>query len=146
MMKKIIYMFLVLTLMSCKNKVNYKKPKDLIPREQMINLLYDMHIVNATQGVRDKDLEKNKNYMSLIYEKHKIDSTQFAASNIYYIANISEYEDIFEEVKFRLEILLEVYEKERDSLIKKELDSNQISRKPMRINRRMKINKNRTKK
>ena len=125
-MRKIIYIVLVLIFISCESKVNYKKPENLIPKKQMIDLLYDMHLANATQGIKDMGLEKNKNYMSLIYEKHKIDSTQFAVSNTYYVAHISEYEDIFEAVELRLKTLLDQYEKERDSLIEKNLDSNSV--------------------
>lgn len=125
-MRKIVYIVFVLFFMACESKVNYKKPENLIPKGQMIDLLYDMHMANATQGIKDKNSGKNKNYMSLIYEKYKIDSTQFATSNTYYIANVSEYEDIFEEVEIRLKTILEKYEKERDSLIEKNLDSNSV--------------------
>ncbi|NOQ92248.1 MAG: DUF4296 domain-containing protein, partial [Flavobacteriaceae bacterium] len=123
-MKKIIYIIFVLFFMACESKVNYKKPENLIPKGQMIDLLFDMHMANATQGIKDRNTEKNKNYMSLIFEKYQIDSTQFAVSNTYYIANVSEYEDIFEEVELRLKTLVDKYEKERDSLIEKNLDSN----------------------
>lgn len=125
-MKKIIYIIFVLFFMACESKVNYKKPENLIPKNQMIDLLYDMHMANATQGVKDENSKKNNNYMSLIFEKYQIDSTQFAVSNTYYIANVSEYEDIFEEVELRLKTLVDKYEKERDSLIEKNLDSNSV--------------------
>ncbi len=125
-MRRIIYIVFVLFFMACESKVSYKKPKNLIPKAQMIDLLYDMHMANATQGIKDENSKKNKNYMSLIYEKYKIDSTQFAISNTYYIANVSEYEDIFEEVELRLKTLLDKYQKERDSIIEKNLDSNSV--------------------
>lgn len=125
-MRKIIYIVFVLFFMACESKVNLKEPEDLISKNQMVDLLYDMHLVNGTQGIKDKNSEKNKNYMSLVYEKHKIDSAQFAASNAYYVSNISVYEDIFEEVKIRLKTLLDKHEKKRDSLLEKRLDSNQV--------------------
>jgi len=125
-MRKIIYIVFVLFFMACESKVNLKEPEYLISKNQMVDLLYDMHLVNGTQGIKDKNSEKNKNYMSLVYEKHKIDSAQFAASNAYYVSNISVYEDIFEEVKIRLKTLLDKHEKKRDSLLEKRLDSNQV--------------------
>jgi len=125
-MRRIIYIVFVLFFMACESKVNYKKPKNLIPKGQMIDLLFDMHIANATQGIKDDNSKKNNNYMSLIYEKYQIDSTQFTVSNTYYIANVSKYEDIFEEVELRLKTLVVKYEKERDSLIEKNLDSNSV--------------------
>lgn len=125
-MRKTIYIVFVLFFMACESKVNLKEPEYLISKNQMVDLLYDMHLVNGTQGIKDKNSEKNKNYMSLVYEKHKIDSAQFAASNAYYVSNISVYEDIFEEVKIRLKTLLDKHEKKRDSLLEKRLDSNQV--------------------
>ncbi len=118
MIKKTVYIIFVIIFLSCESKVKYDKPKDLIPKEQMIDLLTDMQLVIGTIGVKNKDLEKDKNYMSLIYKKYNVDSTRFAASNIYYTANISEYENIFEEVEKRLKKLQNKYDNERDSLIK----------------------------
>ena len=56
--------------------------------------------------------------MALVYKKYNIDSIQFADSNKYYIANINEYRDIFEEVEKRLLVLQNQYQNERDSIIK----------------------------
>jgi hypothetical protein len=93
----------------------------------MIDLLYDMHIANGTSGIQNKNLERNINYMTFIYQKYNIDSIQFASSNLYYTANISEYEEIFKEVEKRLKVLQEYYVKERDSLIERALDSSKFS-------------------
>jgi len=118
MIKKTVYIIIIFLFLSCESKIKYDKPKDLIPKEQMIDLLTDMQLVIGTSGVKNKDLEKDKNYMSLIYEKYNVDSTQFASSNIYYTANISEYENIFEEVEKRLKELQNQYDSNRDSIIK----------------------------
>lgn len=107
----------VVFLFSCESKVNYEKPKDLIPKEQMIDLLYDMHLAVGTSNLRNKNLEKDRNYMSLVYEKYNIDSTRFAISNIYYTSQVDEYEEMFEEVERRLEELHLKYQSQRDSII-----------------------------
>ena len=118
MMNKIIYMVFIFAIFSCESKVKYDKPENLIPKDQMIDLLYDMHLADGTSGVKNKNLENNRNYMALVYKKHNIDSSQFAVSNKYYIANIKEYKDIFEEVEKRLLVLQNQYQNERDSIIK----------------------------
>ena len=112
------YLILTLLLLACESKVNYKVPDDLIPKEQMIDLLYDMHLDLGTSNVQNINLEKNRNYMSLVLDKYKIDSLRFASSNIYYVSNAKEYEEIFEEVEERLKELQESYRDEIDSLIK----------------------------
>ena len=138
---KVRYLLFTVSLIlciACESKVKYKEPDDLIPREQMIDLLIDMHIASGTTGAIDKsDNEKERNYMSLVYEKYQIDSTRFAESNFYYISNIEEYESIFKEVQRRLEIikdqysLTEVSESERamDSILEKQKKPNKLGEK-----------------
>ena len=117
MKKQFLTILVILLIISCESKVNYEKPEDLIPRETMIDLLYDMHLAVGTSNLRNKNNEKDRNYMSLVYEKYGIDSTRFAISNIYYTSQAVEYEEMFEEVERRLEVLHEQYENERDSAI-----------------------------
>ena len=117
-MKRILCIAGLAILFSCESKLNYEKPKDLIPKDEMIDLLYDMHLAVGTSNVRNKNFEKDRNYMSLVYEKYNIDSTRFAISNIYYTSRVDEYEEMFEEVERRLEELHLMYESERDSIIR----------------------------
>ncbi len=53
----------------------------------------------------------------MVYEKYGVDSIQFAESNLYYTAQIQEYEEIFEEVERRMKILKETYEARMDSIM-----------------------------
>jgi len=115
-------------LISCESKVDYEKPKDLIPKEVMIDLLYDMHLAVGSSNLRNKNLERDRNYMSIVYEKYKIDSTRFAISNIYYTSQVDEYEEIFEEVEKRLEVLQSEYQNERDSIIQESMRKENTSR------------------
>ena len=102
-MKNYYYIVVFFIFFSCESRTNYKKPKDLIPKDQMIDLLTDMHIVNGVTGIRNRNGLKANNYISFLYEKYQIDSTRFASSNLYYTSNISEYEKMFKEVKKRIE-------------------------------------------
>jgi len=114
---RFLSLFFLTLIFSCESKVNYEKPETLIPRDSMIDLLYDMHLAVGTTNLKNKNNEKDRNYMSLVYEKYGIDSTRFAVSNIYYTSQAVEYEEMFEEVERRLELLHEKYESERDSAI-----------------------------
>lgn len=123
MMKTICALLVVLVLTSCqdKNKVNFEKPKDLIPKAEMIDMLYDMHLAVAASNMKDIGLER-RNYMSLVYEKYGVDSTRFYDSNLYYTSKIQEYEEIFEEVERRLDTITRFYTAITDSIeaVKKE--------------------------
>ena len=115
-MKTLYAIVFICLLVGCQeNKVNYKKPADLIPKEEMINLIYDMHLAVAAANMKDINLEK-RNYMSLVYEKYDVDSTRFANSNLYYTSRIQEYEEMFEEVERRLDTLTIFYTKKVDSI------------------------------
>ncbi len=125
-MKRIKYIFYIVVLIlffSCESKTKYKKPENLIPKDKMIDLLTEMHLVAGANNINNKNLEKNLNYMSLVFEKYKIDSVQFNANNVYYTSNIDEYEKMFEEVERRLKKLQDSYQNKTDSLIRIKTDS-----------------------
>lgn len=102
-MNKIFYIVIFFLTLSCESRTNYKKPKDLIPKDQMIDLLTDMHNINGITGIKNKEGLKANNYIPLLYEKYEIDSARFASSNLYYTSKISEYEKMFKEVKKRID-------------------------------------------
>ena len=122
-MKQLLFIVFLVVFVSCESKIRYKKPDNLIPREEMINLLIDMHIATGTTSVKSILDEDRKNYMSLVYEKYQVDSTRFAESNFYYISNIEEYESIFKEVEKELKKIQEQYTITEVSESKKALDS-----------------------
>jgi len=117
-MKNIFYILLIAVLVqSCTSNTIYKKPKNLIAKEQMINLWTDIYIAKGATHVKTKDLRKNINYVPLVLRKYQIDSAQFSESNIYYTSNIDAYEKMFQEVKKRLEAIQDQYKPEtKDSI------------------------------
>lgn len=122
----VILIFGILVL-ACDNSERPKKPDNLISKNQMSELLYDLYVINAAKGVNRKALETNGvNPENYILKKHNIDSTQFAESNTYYTFETETYKAIVEKVKARLEKEKKTFEaikdKENDS-IKKRKDS-----------------------
>lgn len=120
----IILGFLVI---ACNNVNRPKKPDNLISKDQMTELLYDLYIVNSAKGVNRRILETNGfNPETYILTKYNIDSTQFADSNGYYAFDTETYKGIVEKVKERLEKekqeLEDIKERKKDS-IKKRKDS-----------------------
>lgn len=118
-----VYIVLLIIFISCESKTNYKKPDNLIPREQMIDLLVDMHIAIGSLDVKNKNNNRAVNYMVLVYDKYKIDSARFAESNFYYTSNIVEYENIFKEVKIQLKKIQDQYQSNKDSMETRARDS-----------------------
>ncbi len=103
-MKKILPFFIVLMiLVGCKKEL-VKEPKQLIEREKMVNIMYDLSLLQAMKTENPTFLDSFKNNSNqYIFKKYKIDSLQFAQSNIYYAADYKEYETMYNQVKARLD-------------------------------------------
>ncbi len=113
-MNKFIYIVLIsFLLLNCTSNTILKKPDNLIPKDQMVDLLTDLFIAMNAQTTKNIDLKRNVNYFPLVFEKYKIDSTQFKESNYYYTSKVDDYDDILNDVQVRLETLNEVYKKEK---------------------------------
>ena len=92
----------VLIFISCGN-IAMKKPPNLISEDQMVDILYDMMLINSAKGVNKQLLEKSiKNPEKYIYEIHSIDSLQFVESNAYYTYKSDAYKAIYEKIEQKL--------------------------------------------
>lgn len=113
----ILLLVLVLTTVACSGP---KKPKRLISKKKMVNILIDAKLIVTANGVNKKIMKDSGVYPdSYIYNKHNIDSLQFAESNTYYTYNIKDYEEIYQMVKDSLDKLKAHYTALRDEERKK---------------------------
>ena len=111
-MLRILSISIIFLLISCTSRTIYKKPDDLIPKDQMVDLWTDIYIANGARAVKNSNLERKVNYMPLVYEKYKIDSARFMRSNIYYASKIEVYEELFQKVQKKLKKLRDTYDPE----------------------------------
>jgi hypothetical protein len=109
-MKHLIYI-LVFFFIGCNTIEKPKKPENLISKENMADIMYDVFLLNSAKGVNKKVLEMNgifpENY---VFEKYKIDSTQFANSNNYYAYDVKTYQSIINSVKEKIDLKKQEYE------------------------------------
>lgn len=113
-MKRILFLLAFLFVVAGCNQKVVKKPEDLIAREKMIDILFDMSLINAGKAIDPNVLEENQvEPMSYIYSKYGIDSAQFVKSDLYYAAIPVEYEAIYEALDKRLENERKRVEQER---------------------------------
>lgn len=81
-----------------------KKPDNLIEREKMVDIIYDLSILEAAKSQKPIILEQYKvQSQTYVYKKYQIDSLQFATSVQYYSADLDEYYRIYESVNKRIE-------------------------------------------
>lgn len=100
-------------IVACTSNTIIKKPDNLIPKDQMVDLLTDMLLSAGGQSIKNVDLQRRINYFPIVFEKYNIDSTQFQESNYYYTSRIDDYDEILGKVDARLKSLKEQFEKER---------------------------------
>jgi len=103
-MKKTISILVILAVFaSCKEEV-VDKPDHLIAKEEMVNIMYDLSLLEAIKYQNLNTSEAHKiDPSDYIYQKYKIDSLQFVQNNKYYASNYKDYKDIFDQISKRLE-------------------------------------------
>jgi hypothetical protein len=102
--KRFFILFLACISLACKNEI-IEKPKKLIDQKTMVNILYDLTILDALKAnqstiLTENDIDPNQ----YIYQKYNIDSLQFVENNKYYAADVKIYKKMYETIEKRLEV------------------------------------------
>ena len=102
-MKQVLFLFVSLFVLSCsKNPV--PKPDNLLDEEVMVNIIYDITILQATDGSMSYKLSDHNIKMDqYIFEKYKIDSITYRENQRYYAADARKYKKIYKKVIERFE-------------------------------------------
>lgn len=100
-MKKILLFLIITTFLSC-NDSAIKKPKKFIERNQMINILYDLSVLEGLKSQITID-EKLPKPIAYIKKKYNIDSATFAQNAQYYASDLKEYKKMYLEVGERIQ-------------------------------------------
>lgn len=79
-----------------------EKPENLISEKVMVEVFYDLALIDAMRSQQPARVNYAPNVRTYIYEKYNIDSLQFAQSNRYYAADVTQYRNMVQEVAQRL--------------------------------------------
>ena len=111
-MKHLISIFALLIFLGCNTVIEKpKKPDNLISEAKMVDIMYDIFLLNSAKGINKKLLENNGiDPEQYVFDKYGIDSIQFANSNNYYSYNTKTYESILERIKEKLSAKKKEYE------------------------------------
>ncbi|TDE46930.1 DUF4296 domain-containing protein [Flavobacterium rhamnosiphilum] len=140
-MRKIIALLtIVILFVSCKEEV-VNKPERLIEKDVMVDIMYDLSILEAIRNQNPASLDTFKiNSRDYIFKKYKIDSAQFAKSNVYYASDYNEYKSMFEQISKRLEAntksvdsLVKLQKKKKNPIIKKRAKQTKIGRDTIKL-------------
>lgn len=123
MNRKIYILILSVLCFSACGKTVVEKPDNLISKEKMIDIYYDISILNGVKSTGADKLEKiDLDPDTFLYEKYGIDSMQLAKSSVYYTSNANLQLEMFTEVETRLQRLKDTIDARR--LREQELRSN----------------------
>jgi hypothetical protein len=92
---------LLLSFASCKEDL-VAKPDQLIAKDQMIDIMYDLAVLEGIKYQNPSSLDSNQINSAYIYKKYKIDSLQLAQSNVYYASDY-EYKSMYDTLVKRIE-------------------------------------------
>lgn len=101
MKKSLVVIFGFFAVLACNNNT-VDKPDNLIEKDKMINILYDISVLEAVKSQSINGGISSKTSTDYIYKKYKIDSLQLVKSNKYYASHIEEYKKMVDQVKERL--------------------------------------------
>ena len=139
-MNKLKFIIIISLILSCANNSLNEiaiKPDNLIPKENMVDIIYEMTLISVAKGVNKNILEKNgiipEQY---IFNKYSIDSTLFAKSNEYYSYDLKIYQTIYDKVKIKLESNKKII---NDSIDKLKIISAELSKKLIKESKANKI-------
>ena len=98
-MKKILYLFLILTLFSCKEKKN----KEILDQKTYKAVLKEILLTNIVKQDHKKIDSLNYNLIGLVYKKYNVDSLKLENTTEYYSRHPKEltkiYQEIYQEIK-----------------------------------------------
>ena len=102
MIRRVALYSLCLLGLSCGNRL-LKEPGNLIPKDKMVDILYDIALLDAIDNSHPQVLQRNGiKVMDFVYRKYGIDSTLFVESDRYYASVPALYEEIYTTVEERL--------------------------------------------
>jgi hypothetical protein len=106
-MKKrlVIFAIFITAFISCDREV-IKKPDHLIREKQMINMLVDIHLAEATfNHMRYDTIVRNSSSVNFYYsvlEKYQVPDSVFERSFVYYASNPKNFEKMYRGVMNKL--------------------------------------------
>lgn len=81
------------------------RPKEIIPKEQMVDILYDYHLAQALgNSYIGKDNYERALYKESVFSKYGITEAQFDTSMVWYTRHTTELAEMYKEVSERFKV------------------------------------------
>jgi hypothetical protein len=91
-----------LFLFSCQQKKTPEKPAYLIDKDEMVNIMVDMHIVETAANLKvyppDSAQQMYQNHFASIYLTHEVTKEKFDSSLYYYSTQTDQMNVIYDQI------------------------------------------------
>lgn len=135
--KYILLASIGLMLFACQDSYTVEKPNQLIAKEQMIDILEDMLILDAAKNVSKRQFEVNDIQLyNYIITKYDIDSITLRENLEYYNQQFDENLEIYDSVKARIDNRKKIV----DSIVKRQ-DSLEVANRNNKNENKSKVTK-----
>lgn len=126
-MKKVICIVITIAaFISCSQGNVVEKPQNLIEEGQMVNMLYDLSLLQASYSVLNMQ-DKRIDGLKFLKEKYGVDSTAFASSNKYYASQPEKYQKMQKQVLEMMEAEKAKLGKTAQTPAEKQLEKSRLS-------------------
>ncbi len=120
MKKFLVILFLLIIAFASCDKPPIPKPKKLIKEKEMIKMLVDIHLAEATyQKMRFDSIMKNftsVDYYYSILDKYEVADSVFEKSFVYYASNPRQFEQMYRKVMNKLSEMEQQYSGRKEEL------------------------------
>ncbi|MES2689101.1 MAG: DUF4296 domain-containing protein [Bacteroidota bacterium] len=90
-MQKYLFVSICILFFACSVPEYNTVPPDVIPKEKMVGILYDMHLAEGVIAIYpskgDSNARRALGYYEIIYKKHSTTKEEFKKSYDFYIAH-----------------------------------------------------------
>ncbi|WP_339887450.1 DUF4296 domain-containing protein [uncultured Flavobacterium sp.] len=101
-MKKLLFIFISALLFSCNDKP-VSKPDNLLSKETMEDIIYELAILQAAETYKPQTLsDSNIKIKQYVYKKYNLDSTTYFQNYKYYASDIKVFKKIYKQVNERI--------------------------------------------
>ncbi|WP_339837106.1 DUF4296 domain-containing protein [uncultured Flavobacterium sp.] len=101
-MKKLLFIFISVLLLSCNDRP-VSKPDNLLSKETMEDIIYELAILQAAETYKPQTLsDSNIKIKQYVYKKYNLDSTTYFQNYKYYASDIKALKKIYNHVNERI--------------------------------------------
>jgi uncharacterized protein YcfL len=101
-MKKLLFILISVLLLSCNDKP-VSKPENLLSKETMEDIIYELTILQAAETYKPQTLsDSNIKIKQYVYKKYNLDSTIYYQNYKYYASDIKVFKKMYRHVNERI--------------------------------------------